>query len=124
MAERLALFRPCIDLHNGQVKQIVGGTLSDGNPDVLKTNFVAKYVFSFFLYPGFYHTARSRSAAYYAHLYKQNNLEGGHIIKLRPGNDVAALEAIKAWPGSTMLLISHAEFVQWDSQTLYKLEGA
>ncbi len=50
MAERLALFRPCIDLHNGQVKQIVGGTLSDRNPDVLKTNFVAKYVLGFFLF--------------------------------------------------------------------------
>ena len=35
-------FRPCIDLHDGQVKQIVGGTLSDRNPAVLKTNFVAR----------------------------------------------------------------------------------
>ena len=40
--KHLALFRPCIDLHNGQVKQIVGGTLSDQNPDDLKTNFVAR----------------------------------------------------------------------------------
>lgn len=45
--ERLALFRPCIDLHQGLVKQIIGGTLSDENPDDLKTNFVAMY----FLYP-------------------------------------------------------------------------
>lgn len=37
-------FRPCIDLHNGQVKQIVGGTLSDGEPNKLKTNFVARWV--------------------------------------------------------------------------------
>ena len=37
-------FRPCIDLHDGQVKQIVGGTLSDDNPNSLKTNFVAKYI--------------------------------------------------------------------------------
>ena len=35
-------FRPCIDLHNGQVKQIIGGTLSDENPNSLKTNFVAR----------------------------------------------------------------------------------
>jgi phosphoribosylformimino-5-aminoimidazole carboxamide ribotide isomerase len=41
-------FRPCIDLHNGQVKQIVGGTLSD-DPNSLKTNFVARYKFSFYL---------------------------------------------------------------------------
>ena len=38
-------FRPCIDLHNGQVKQIVGGTLSEVNPNTLKTNFVARHVF-------------------------------------------------------------------------------
>ena len=37
-------FRPCIDLHNGQVKQIVGGTLSDDDPSSLKTNFVARCV--------------------------------------------------------------------------------
>ena len=37
-------FRPCIDLHNGQVKQIVGGTLSDDDPSNLKTNFVARYI--------------------------------------------------------------------------------
>jgi phosphoribosylformimino-5-aminoimidazole carboxamide ribotide isomerase len=37
------MFRPCIDLHNGQVKQIVGGSLSDDNAS-LKTNFVATFV--------------------------------------------------------------------------------
>ena len=42
--ERHSVFRPCIDLHNGQVKQIVGGTLSDSVPDALKTNFVARFV--------------------------------------------------------------------------------
>jgi phosphoribosylformimino-5-aminoimidazole carboxamide ribotide isomerase len=41
---RRSLFRPCIDLHEGQVKQIVGGTLSDHNPTTLKTNFVARLV--------------------------------------------------------------------------------
>jgi hypothetical protein len=41
MTTRSSLFRPCIDLHNGQVKQIVGGTLSEQDPESLKTNFVA-----------------------------------------------------------------------------------
>ena len=41
---RQSIFRPCIDLHDGQVKQIVGGTLSDIAPETLKTNFVAKSV--------------------------------------------------------------------------------
>ncbi|KAG8742269.1 Enzyme that catalyzes the fourth step in the histidine pathway [Ceratobasidium sp. 414] len=78
---RRTVFRPCIDLHNGFVKQIVGGTLSD-NPNELKTNFVA-----------------TDSAASFARLYRMNHLEGGHIIKLGPGNDEAAREALAAWPG-------------------------
>jgi phosphoribosylformimino-5-aminoimidazole carboxamide ribonucleotide (ProFAR) isomerase len=41
-----SVFRPCIDLHNGQVKQIVGGTLSDDVPDALKTNFVSRLVWA------------------------------------------------------------------------------
>jgi hypothetical protein len=43
MTSRRSLFRPCIDLHDGHVKQIVGGTLSETDPGSLKTNFVAKY---------------------------------------------------------------------------------
>lgn len=39
-------FRPCIDLHDGVVKQIVGGTLSDASPDTLQTNFVAALAFT------------------------------------------------------------------------------
>lgn len=42
--KRRSVFRPCIDLHNGEVKQIVGGTLSDCAPDALKTNFVSRLV--------------------------------------------------------------------------------
>ncbi|KAF7292481.1 1-(5-phosphoribosyl)-5-[(5-phosphoribosylamino)methylideneamino] imidazole-4-carboxamide isomerase [Mycena chlorophos] len=38
------MFRPCIDLHDGKVKQIVGGTLSESTPDTLKTNFVSRLV--------------------------------------------------------------------------------
>lgn len=41
---RSSRFRPCIDLHHGQVKQIVGGTLSESDPNSLKTNFVARSV--------------------------------------------------------------------------------
>ena len=74
-------FRPCIDLHNGVVKQIVGSTLSDSQPDSLKTNFVA-----------------TESPAYFASLYKNDDLRGGHIIKLGPGNDDAAKQALEAWP--------------------------
>lgn len=74
------MFRPCIDLHNGQVKQIVGGSLSDDDAS-LKTNFVATH-----------------SPAFYADLYRQHGLRGGHVIKLGPGNDEAAREALRAWP--------------------------
>ena len=74
-------FRPCIDLHSGQVKQIVGGTLS-ANASDLRTNFVSTH-----------------AAAYYAGLYRDARLEGAHVIMLGPGNDDAAIEALKAWPG-------------------------
>ncbi|KAI0375707.1 Phosphoribosylformimino-5-aminoimidazole carboxamide ribotide isomerase [Pilatotrama ljubarskyi] len=79
---RRSLFRPCIDLHNGEVKQIVGGTLHEDDASRLKTNFVA-----------------SHPSAHYAKLYKEHNLEGGHVIKLGPGNDQAAREALATWPG-------------------------
>lgn len=73
-------FRPCIDLHAGSVKQIVGGTLSTTAPDVLKTNWTSEH-----------------PSAYYAALYKQNGLSGAHVIMLGPGNDDAAKEALGAW---------------------------
>ena len=74
----MTLFRPCIDLHDGQVKQIVGGTLND---EGAKTNFVSDY-----------------NSAYYAQLYRKHQLNGGHVIALGPGNEAAALAALKAWP--------------------------
>lgn len=79
-------FRPCIDLHNGQVKQIVGSTLKDDDPDSLQTNFTAEH-----------------SSAWFAELYRRDNLTGGHIIKLGPGNDQAAAEALAAWPGGMQI---------------------
>ena len=43
--KRRSRFKPCIDLHDGKVKQIIGGTLSDDDPGALKTNFVARLGF-------------------------------------------------------------------------------
>ncbi len=79
-------FRPCIDLHNGQVKQIVGSSLSDEHPDKLKTNFVAQ-----------------KPSSYYAMMYRRDDLFGGHIIKLGSGNDDAATEALAAGPGGMQI---------------------
>tara|TARA_Y100001968_G_scaffold152875_1_gene139763 strand:- start:3 stop:767 length:765 start_codon:yes stop_codon:yes gene_type:complete len=76
------VFRPCIDLHDGRVKQIVGGSIDDSQPDSLRTNFVSE-----------------KTPAWFAELYRSDNLTGGHIIKLGQGNDEAAREALAAWPG-------------------------
>ncbi|KIK97873.1 hypothetical protein PAXRUDRAFT_824500 [Paxillus rubicundulus Ve08.2h10] len=83
---RRSTFRPCIDLHDGQVKQIVGSTLSDAEPEALKTNFVT-----------------SQSPRDFAHSYKDHNLQGGHVIKLGPRNDDAAKEALAAWPNGLQI---------------------
>jgi phosphoribosylformimino-5-aminoimidazole carboxamide ribotide isomerase len=79
------VFRPCIDLHEGKVKQIVGGTLSD-NSHELRTNFVAP-----------------QSAAWFAELYRKDNLSGGHVIMLGPGNEQAACQALAAYPGGLQI---------------------
>lgn len=57
-------FRPCIDIHNGKVKQIVGGSLKDAG-DQAKENFVS-----------------GQDAAFYAKLYKEAGIHGGHVILL------------------------------------------
>ncbi len=74
------MFRPCIDLHEGKVKQIVGGTL--GAPSDLRTNFVSAH-----------------PAAWFAELYQRDGLAGGHVIMLGPGNDDEARSALAAFPG-------------------------
>jgi phosphoribosylformimino-5-aminoimidazole carboxamide ribotide isomerase len=74
------MFRPCIDLHDGKVKQIVGGSLSDTGG--LRTNFISEH-----------------PSSWYAELYRRDGLPGGHVIMLGPGNEAAALEALKAYPG-------------------------
>jgi phosphoribosylformimino-5-aminoimidazole carboxamide ribotide isomerase len=78
------MFRPCIDLHEGKVKQIVGGTL--GAPDRLRTNFVSE-----------------RPAAWFAELYKGDGLGGGHVIMLGAGNERAARSALAVWPGGMQI---------------------
>ncbi|GAB4333848.1 MAG: hypothetical protein Kow0089_02740 [Desulfobulbaceae bacterium] len=74
-------FRPCIDLHGGRVKQIVGSTLGEG-PESLRTNFSSEF-----------------PPSHYARMYRRDNLTGGHVIMLGPGNEAAAAEALAAWPG-------------------------
>lgn len=78
-------FRPCIDLHNGQVKQIVGGTLRDEGPGP-RENFVSE-----------------KPAGWFAGKFRDDRLTGGHVIKLGPGNDDAAREALAAWPGGMQI---------------------
>jgi phosphoribosylformimino-5-aminoimidazole carboxamide ribotide isomerase len=75
------MFRPCIDLHEGKVKQIVGGSLT-GHPADLRANFVSE-----------------RPSRWFAELYRRDGLRGGHVIMLGPGNEAAAREALAAYPG-------------------------
>jgi len=78
-------FRPCIDLHSGKVKQIVGSSLSE-NEGELKENFVSQ-----------------KTAQWYAELYKKDGLKGGHIIILGSGNEDAAIRALKAYPNGMQI---------------------
>lgn len=81
-------FRPCIDIHNGQVKQIVGGSLRDEG-DYAKENYAA-----------------AQDAAFFARLYKRSGLPGGHVILLNSRDSTyyeetrrQAKAALAAWPG-------------------------
>lgn len=85
-------FRPCIDIHNGKVKQIVGGSLKDKG-DYAKENFVS-----------------DMNAGDYARLYKKKGLFGGHIILLNgkeseyyEANIAQATAALKAFPGGLQI---------------------
>ena len=90
-------FRPCIDLHDGKVKQIVGSTLGS-EPASLRTNF-----------------SSAHPPSYYASLYRRDNLRGGHVIMLGPGNGAAARDALAAWPGGLQIGggITAANAFQW-----------
>lgn len=79
------MFRPCIDLHEGRVKQIVGGSLSE-SPGQLRTNFVS-----------------DRPARWFAELYQRDGLAGGHVIQLGPGCETEARSALAAYPGGLQL---------------------
>ena len=85
-------FRPCIDIHKGKVKQIVGGSLKDQG-DQAAENFVAE-----------------QDAAWYAFLYKEKKLSGGHVILLNPASSpyyettkAQAMKALAAWPGGLQI---------------------
>ena len=74
-------FRPCIDLHHGRVKQIVGSSLSDDDARLV-TNFIA-----------------TEPPSYYSNLYYSDGLAGAHVIMLGPGNEDAARDALGAHLG-------------------------
>lgn len=85
-------FRPCIDIHNGKVKQIVGGSLKDASNQA-EENFVS-----------------DQDAAFFAKLYQRFGLTGGHIILLNPiGSEfyetskTQALKALRAYPGGMQI---------------------
>lgn len=79
------MFRPCIDLHEGRVKQIVGGSLGDA-PERPQTNFIS-----------------DRPARWFAELYRGDGLTGGHVILLGPGCEAEARDALAAYPGGLQL---------------------
>lgn len=74
-------FRPCIDLHQGKVKQIVGSTLTDTGVGPIE-NFVAEH-----------------DADYYAEMFKRDNLLGGHMIMLGSGNEEQVRRGLQVYPG-------------------------
>lgn len=78
-------FRPCIDLHEGKVKQIVGGTLRDDGSGPTE-NFVSE-----------------NPPKWFAEKFREDNLRGGHVIMLGKGNEDAAREALSAWPGGLQI---------------------
>lgn len=85
-------FRPCIDIHNGKVKQIIGGTLRDRG-DQAEENFVS-----------------DKDGAWFAGLYREYGLSGGHIILLNPVGSphyedtrAQAMTALAAWPGGLQI---------------------
>ncbi len=85
-------FRPCIDIHNGKVKQIVGGSLRD-EKDAAKENFVSEL-----------------TADFYADLYRRDGLKGGHVILLNPPSSEyyektrrQAFAALRAYPGGLQI---------------------
>ncbi|GER54216.1 1-(5-phosphoribosyl)-5-[(5-phosphoribosylamino) methylideneamino] imidazole-4-carboxamide isomerase [Striga asiatica] len=89
-------FRPCIDIHKGKVKQIVGSTLTDSKGE--DTSLITNY-------------ESDKSAAEYAKMYKDDGLIGGHVIMLGadPLSKSAAIEALHAYPAYLLCTSS----MQW-----------
>ncbi|WP_300460670.1 phosphoribosylformimino-5-aminoimidazole carboxamide ribotide isomerase [Desulfobacula sp.] len=79
-------FRPCIDLREGKVVQIIGGTLKDLDKVLPVTNFQT-----------------GRAPSEFADMYRKDGLTGGHVISLGPGNTDAALSALTAYPGGLQI---------------------
>ena len=101
-------FRPCIDIHNGSVKQIVGGSLRDSNDEAAE-NFVSK-----------------QDAAFYARLYREYQIRNGHIILLNPVTSAhyeetkrQALAALRAYPGGLQAGGGVTSYVFRDGQIHY-----
>jgi phosphoribosylformimino-5-aminoimidazole carboxamide ribotide isomerase len=100
-------FRPCIDLHSGQVKQIVGGTLTSTSKD-LRTNHISKL-----------------PASYFARLYRDIAAGGGHVIMLGPENEEAAREALAEWRGSLQIGggitdENAAQWIEWGAEKVFQ----
>ena len=75
-------FRPCIDLHQGKVVQIVGGSLQDADDSAVLVNFSSE-----------------GAAEDFAELYRKDGLVGGHVVSLGAGNQEVAKNALGAFPG-------------------------
>lgn len=85
LALPMTKFRPCIDLHGGRVKQIVGGSLRDDGAGPIE-NHVSEH-----------------PAAWFSSKFRADQMTGGHVIQLGPGNREAAHEALAAWPGGLQI---------------------
>jgi phosphoribosylformimino-5-aminoimidazole carboxamide ribotide isomerase len=85
-------FRPCIDLHQGQVKQIVGSTLIEESSTQSKED--AKLATNF---------STTKPSSEFAQLYQKDALTGGHVIMLGPGNQEAAESALTTYPGQLQI---------------------
>ncbi|MCF0146353.1 MAG: phosphoribosylformimino-5-aminoimidazole carboxamide ribotide isomerase, partial [Eubacterium sp.] len=90
-------FRPCIDIHNGKVKQIVGGSLRDGRSSEASSTAEENFV-------------SDKDAAWYAAFYRERNLTGGHVILLNAAGSAEyeatrkqAESALRAWPGGLQI---------------------
>ena len=79
-------FRPCIDLHQGLVKQVIGGSFDDSDNDQPIENFVS-----------------NKDSKYYANLYREDKLEGGHVIMLGSGNEKSAKSALNEFHNGLQL---------------------